>query len=564
MIRPNLLMSAQESVASAFVGEGISVRWDATVPFADMDNCVIHLRPMPEQVSEEELVEIRADCDHELAHFLYTDHNALRSIDREMVRLITNAIDDGHIERKHGARFLGVRDNLESSNARHIEEMRKSATRSESNLRARALTAMMLLSYGRELSEVYELLGNDIHTYIDQVSDILPSPKRVDSTWDAVDIATQIADRWNWSDTASGPEAVNIPGDTRENPAGVSSRPGFADEDRAAKHLRSEMIGFARKQTISEMDFGARPLHYRAKTDDDVVGQVPDPVMFNNVDSIHPEFMEEVRQIAGPLRRRLLMEFRGPGLVEHRHQRRGKVDDRALHRVALGDFKVFKAPARDVVINRDITLMVDCSGSMLNMDGAFERLSSRKQTRLWTAAQAACACSLVLDLIGVTHEVLAWTTTGYAAPDPNYERVTPLYHMIVKPHTNSFHAAQHNFTRLGLFEGVADNIDGEALLWGARGLATRAKRAGKEPLLIVFSDGQPCSSHEDSSVLSWHLSNSIERIEQAGIPTLGIGIQTTDVSSYYARHASVDNLSDLTSSFYVLLRDELRNSKKVV
>ena len=564
MIRPNLLMSAQEAVASAFVGEGITVRWDATVPFADMDNNVVHLRPMPEQVSDEELVEIRADCDHELAHFLYTDPNALRSIDSEMVRLITNAIDDGHIERKHGAQFLGVRDNLEASNSRHIEDMRKGATRSETSLRARTLTAMMLLSYGRSLPEVYELLGNDIHDYIDQVSDILPSPERVDSTWDAVDIATQIADRWSWADGKSESESVDLPGDTGENPAGVGNRPDFDNETRAAEHLKSQMIGATRKQTIAEMDFGAAPRAYRARTDDDVTGLVPDPAMFNNVEGIHPEFMAEVRQVAGPLRRRLLMEFRGPGLVEHRHRRRGKVDDRSLHKVALGDFKVFKAPSRDVIINRDITLMVDCSGSMLNRDGSYENLTSRKQTRLWTAAQAACACSLVLDLIGVTHEVLAWTTTGYAAPDPNYERVTPLYHMVVKHHTNSFHAAQRNFTRLGLLECVSDNIDGEAVLWGARRLATRARRAGREPLLIVFSDGQPQSGYESAEVLSWHLRNSVERIEAAGIPTLGIGIQADDVSHYYSRWAEVRDLSDLTSSFYTLLRDELRNSKKVV
>ena len=64
-----------------------------------------------------------------------------------------------------------------------------------------------------------------------------------------------------------------------------------------------------------------------------------------------------------------------------------------------------------------------------------------------------------------------------ARRDKNYERVIPLRHIIIKPSNGSFHRYQKNFTRLALLDNPAENIDGEALLWGATRLATRARRA---------------------------------------------------------------------------------------
>jgi len=209
-------------------------------------------------------------------------------------------------------------------------------------------------------------------------------------------------------------------------------------------------------------------------------------------------------------------------------------------------------------------LMVDCSGSMVYSEGlTLDRLvESRKESRLWVASQAACACSLVLDLIGVPHEVLAWTTTGSGKSDSNFERVIPLNHMIVKPAHMAFHSAQKNFIKLALYDYPAENIDGEAVMWGAQRLIQRARHASRQPMLIVFSDGCPQSQPEDTKVLSRHLKETIKRIDQAGVPTIGVGIQTNAVKRYYPKWVVVKRLSDLVSKFYLLLREELRFSKK--
>lgn len=561
-------MSAQEAVADAFVGEGITVKWDASAPHADLVNKVMHLRPLPEEIPGGVVLDVQADCDHELAHFLYTDPEALTTITSDTERVIVNAIEDGRIEREHGSRFLGAKQNLESSNAVHIAALARDSDGSEQSKRQRMLVALMLMAYGDSPDKAVERLGKDIAPMLDQIEDLFSCLRDVSSTADAVSIGKQIAARWN-PPVAKRAEGSPAPVDGRKSNQQAKKQAvdgaGLTDSgdgQESADFIDGNPIAERRKRIIASFDFDSCSSVYRARTEDDVVSVVPEPTLFWKSVTVHPSFMEEVRSIAGPLRRKLLMEFRGRGLVESRGHKQGIVDDRSLHRVAMGDRKVFKHLDHDLTVDRDVTILVDCSGSMVDRPGAFENLEARRLTRLWTAAQASCAASLVLDLIGVPNEVLAWTTTGYAEPDPNYERVTPLYHMVVKPSSSSFHAAQRNFTRLALFEQTVDNIDGEALLWAARRLADRTKRSGLRPLLIVFSDGEPCSALEDDATLAAHLQNAVQRVERAGIQTLGIGIQSDNVSHFYPRWAVIQSLSDMTSSFYRLLQNNFRNSQK--
>ena len=578
MVRPQLLMSSQQAVAKSFLGEGVSVVFDAQVPYADLEKKIVHLRPMPESVSDIELADIRADCDHELAHFIYTDHAALSCIDRKMVFVITNAIEDGFVERKHGNNYFGCGENLAVSNERFILEIRKKADSTTTSRRARALIALMLLTLGKTESDVYTTLGEDISCYINEIREFLDNLRNIESTEESVRLGYIIANTWLW-DSPDDKDQVEIEPlgsiddvgttDSNENSLSTDKEIPAVDIDtlgELAEAEKLEKLGTSalRKQEISNMEF-KRAKVYRARVDNDVVEIIPGPNPKSyDLSSVFPIFMEEVKQIASPLRRRLLMEFRGPGNQLARHQKKGSIDQRSLHKAVIGDPNLFVANIKEFVIDRDITLMVDCSGSMLCGDHYWpgDFLEFRRKSRLWVAAQAACACSMVLDLVGVTHEVLAWTTTGHAKADPHYERVTPLRHMIVKPSTGSFHRYQKNFTKLALLDAPAENIDGEALLWGGLRLAQRAQRRGKRPLMIVFSDGDPQSSPEDPTVLSWHLKKSVRRIESAGIATIGVGIQTSSVKKFYQSWVVIKKLTDMVGSFYEVLRSDLRNSKK--
>ena len=373
----------------------------------------------------------------------------------------------------------------------------------------------------------------------------------------SIELATTIADIWRWDSPREKKKdrATVIIGKETGAVSVESSTPIDSEQEEViSQRLEKESLTAKRKNHISKMRFSDQD-RYRAKTDRDVIEFIPD-AHFD--DDKRRQFFDGVRQIAAPLRRRLLMEFRGPGQRINRHQRRGRVDQRSLHKVITGSRNVFEGMVKDTVIDRTVTLMVDCSGSMLSCG------VTAGKSQLWTAAQAACACSMVLDLIGVENEVLGWTTVGQGERHDDYDRTTPLRHLIVKPSEQSFQRSRRNFINLALYEWPSHNIDGEALLWGAKSLAQRARRADKKPVLIVFSDGSPLCVPESGGLLASHLTRTVKRVEKAGIKTIGIGIETDEVKQYYPRWAVINNISDLIGSFYEILRHELRSSKKVV
>jgi len=211
--------------------------------------------------------------------------------------------------------------------------------------------------------------------------------------------------------------------------------------------------------------------------------------------------------------------------------------------VPLGGKNLFTREVPVTVVDADVTLLVDVSGSMTDYHN--------NVPRIFTAAQAAAAFSLVLDALRIPHECLAFTTTKKVSPVAQasfyagtYQRVRPLRHLIVKAANQTFRQALPNFVALACFRGCAENVDGEAVLWAAQRLAGRT-RSGRRPFLFVFSDGDPASVPERGELLEWHLKHALERVEKAGITVLGVGIAT-----------------DAVSKFYPLIRQALRSSIK--
>jgi cobalamin biosynthesis protein CobT len=73
----------------------------------------------------------------------------------------------------------------------------------------------------------------------------------------------------------------------------------------------------------------------------------------------------------------------------------------------------------------------------------------------------------------------------------------------------------------------------------------------------------PASSPECFSVLNDHLKRSVERVEEAGVAVIGIGIQTSCVSSFYKNYAVVNNLGDMAGEFFTILRHVLKETSTI-
>ena len=110
---------------------------------------------------------------------------------------------------------------------------------------------------------------------------------------------------------------------------------------------------------------------------------------------------------------------------------------------------------------------------------------------------------------------------------------------------------------LAFFEHCSENIDGEAILWGARRILSRPNR-GDQPVLMVFSDGEPASAPESNAILAQHLRKSIKRVEASGITIFGIGIGSDAVRSFYDNAVIVSDVSNLLPTFYGLIKKVLQ------
>ena len=535
-------MSAQEAVASSLADAGVSVVWDADCPWADIENKCVHLRPIPDELSDEDIEDVRGDCDHELGHIKFTNPAAFLVTDRMLVRIIANSIEDGRIERLMSQEWFGCGENLERSAGRAISRIAAAKTSDEVNQRSRALCGLSLLAYGRPIETVINQLGGDLQEIYAPVSDLLARLVSCQTTADSVAVATELADRWSWQPTKAR---------ARQNAQSA--------EDLVSNEISEQSVSVANERKVSITKLTPTPMNtYRAQTANDRLEGIKKPSF--DVNKLFGTFFDGIKKIVPTLRRRLLMEFRSAGKRGVRHLKSGKLDERSLHRIALNDPRVYKADRKSIIHRSTVTLLVDCSASMTHVarPEAYPGESSVFRTKLFIAAQAAAAVAMVLDLLRVPNEVLAFTTVrSPVASLPGYQRVRPIRHLTIKPFNKRAHACKAAFVSLGLYEHCSENIDGEAVLWASRRLLTHPKGADS-PVLIVFSDGEPASQPENSEILARHLKESVAKAEKAGVAVFGIGISSDAVKKFYNNAVVVSDVSNLVADFYELLRKVLR------
>lgn len=98
------------------------------------------------------------------------------------------------------------------------------------------------------------------------------------------------------------------------------------------------------------------------------------------------------------------------------------------------------------------------------------------------------------------------------------------------------------------------NPDGENIIWAHDRLI---KRKEKKKLLIVMSDGNPCAS-KSSYGLDSFTRDVIVEIEQAKkVDIYGLGLLSSSVRSYYKAHSVVDNEEEIPSKLLELIEKKI-------
>ncbi|MEO9497652.1 MAG: hypothetical protein ABJG42_24475 [Vibrio splendidus] len=235
-------------------------------------------------------------------------------------------------------------------------------------------------------------------------------------------------------------------------------------------------------------------------------------------------------------------------------KKRGRINSGALTRLLNNDARVFRTREETKTKDVAVSLLIDCSGSMGG-------------NRIHTATEAAWALAEVLNKLGITFEVLGFTTQhsgrvegGAKILDEmrssgmDFDRLEPIYIPIFKAFNERFGIEpKRRMASITKKHFLMNNVDGESLQYAAERLR-RQKEPGKT--LIVLSDGQP-AAHGNAHRLRMHLKSVVRNLEKEGINTVGIGIQTRSVCEYFKKSVVLNRVEDLPTEVMHQLRDAI-------
>ena len=244
--------------------------------------------------------------------------------------------------------------------------------------------------------------------------------------------------------------------------------------------------------------------------------------------------------------RRLARQFRRHLSVADRDgwqdgEESGVIDGRRLSQIVSSpqERRVFRRERYRPVSDAQVTLLIDCSGSMKAHGESIAML-----VELLTRA---------LDMAGVDSEVLGFTTAAWnggraqrdwlkAGRPATPGRLNEARHLIFKDAQQPWRRARKRFAALLKADLYKEGIDGEAVEWACQRLmAADVNRR----LLVVISDGSPSDSATNLANDRHYLDNHLRSVvatfgggngrRPGPIDIIGLGVGL-DLSPYYARH----------------------------
>ena len=224
----------------------------------------------------------------------------------------------------------------------------------------------------------------------------------------------------------------------------------------------------------------------------------------------------------------------------------GMLDSSKLSRIIIDPFHSLSYKMEKETKFKDtiVTLLIDNSGSM-------------RGRPISVAAICADILSRTLERCSVKVEILGFTTKNWKGglsrekwnldnKPKNPGRLNDLRHIVYKSADKPWRQSKKNLG-LMLKEGLLkENIDGEALLWAYRRIATRKE---ERKILMVISDGAPVDdstlSVNSGDYLEKHLKQTVKWIEESSnIEILAVGIGH-DVTRYYKKAIKISDVQEL-------------------
>jgi len=223
---------------------------------------------------------------------------------------------------------------------------------------------------------------------------------------------------------------------------------------------------------------------------------------------------------------------------------RGRINNRALAKIATGNRRIFKDKYQTQEINTAVSFLVDFSGSM-------------RKGKMASAMASVVMFLETLEPIGVKSEVLGYTTGMYCRGydrEEGYGRVEALKTVIFK----SFSETNNNSVKLRIsaWRRVrrAENCDPCSL---AIALDRLVKRPERRKIIFVLTDG--CvSSMGDNTAGRTELNRMVKEVEKSGVvEIIGVGLMTSWAKGTYTNCIDVSDPALLVPALFDGLKAHL-------
>lgn len=536
---------------AAILGDRYGVKVEIGGRQAFTDGNTIHLPALPPDGDASLPPLVRGLLDHEAAHIRETDFPlVLAWPSSPLSRTLWNILEDWRVEQKLAAIYPGCRQNFDWLIAHFVVNPSGAGNK---NPALSIMSAMLLtvrawdvptLSVIRdaEISEVERaypglwlklasVLGRvktscrstrDALEYADELAALIRQEREAGdaSANTGADGETETPpdkspDTPNAPHLPDMPDMTNMP-DTTDNPCDSQQIQMQHDQEQARRSLRELVDGTAPMPP----DLGEQIKH--ALSEKSVAGNdaltVAEPV-HKTCEPLPQTDLEQSRLASVALRARLQRLLQARQLTRIRPGRRGRLNPDRLHRLIVGDPRVFLRAEPKRAVNAAIHILLDASGSM-------------RGSRVTLAALACHAVvSALYPIKGIRTAVSAFP--GDWQPDPR--TVAPLIRFGERPHA-----------RLSI-QAAGGTPLAETLWWAMQGMISCAEH---RKCLLILTDGKPDSLPAARKALT--------TARDIGLEVYGIGIQSKSIAALLPDTSlTIDTLSELAPAMFDLLQTAL-------
>jgi cobaltochelatase CobT len=562
------------------------------------DGRTIYLPSIADDLSHEVERTIAGFLDHEVSHILNSDFevipafkekNGLQAFD------LLNAIEDYRVNKAMSELYIGSGLNIKAANTHALERL--------SEINTLSPWQKLTLSICTRLQGLdSSIFGPEADSVVDTLKDELDQAQYLTSTQDSADLAEKILEKLNqMQDEEPKPEPEPQPEDKgnednsergaegetnsdpsdnpKEGPVNASIEPQDALSDTESDTepsicpvttvapAKSTFLTEAMSDDCPMGDPLAELIQEELNTLPSSTWRVYDPTLDKIIKPKAKDMGEydrmysEIRPYLSGLTQKLCLMLQSKRAIRWiGDQECGQINSSRLAGLITGtSTRVFKTKHQEDALNTAITLLIDSSGSM-------------RGDRIQLSSKIAVAFCETLEKLQIKTEVLTFTTessnvgkyvdqamidTQMSAYDlrERYTRFLPLYMQIIKSFDEPLAKCRGRFSKIESRKMHLTPLH-EPLLITAKRVATLPE---PRKIIFVLTDGVPELAECSSSLMVEEAIKTVQKINKAGIETIGIGIMTDSVRDIFPFCVEIKNIEDLPKGFFRELNRILAN-----